>query len=67
MMSSCVIQICKHDIVRISILLITYHWYANLVHVDVRVGRDDRTSSIVHSFPHHVLAEKTFLLLKNLK
>ena len=43
-----------------------YHRYSNLIHVDVGVGGYDRTSSKVHSLPHHVLAKQTLLLLKDL-
>ena len=43
-----------------------YHRYSNLIHVDVGVGGYDRTSSKVHSLPHHVLTKQTLLLLKDL-
>ena len=44
-----------------------YHRYSNLIHVDVGVGGYDRTSSKVHSLPHHVLTKQTLLLLKDLQ
>ena len=44
----------------------TYHRYSNLIHVDVGVRGYDRTSSIVHSLPHHVLTKQTLLLLQDL-
>ena len=40
--------------------------YTNLIGLDVRIGRDNTTSSKVDTFAHHVLSEQTFLLLENL-
>ena len=45
----------------------TDHRNANFIHVDVRVRRDNRTSSKIHSLAHHVHTEQTFFLLKDLE
>ena len=42
---------------------LAHQWHSNLIHVDVRVGGDDRTSSKIHPLAHHVLPKETLLLL----
>lgn len=42
-------------------------WYSNLISANARIRRDHGTSSIIHTFAHHVHSKQTFLFLQHLK
>ncbi len=59
-------EVPVRDGLRVVELLGEHLGDADLVGVDVRVGRDDGASREVHSLPHHMLTKQALLLFQQL-